>query len=182
MSNSEATNYITDEVRALIGKWSQPVVACDVVERGALRRFTQAIMDPDPLYWDDDYAAQTRFGGVVAPPFLPLHAFRQEPGSPDPLDAAKNNPDYDGAGMGMAQRLGLPEVPIPLKRLLNGGNDLEVYALAKPGDRIHAVSRYKDIYQKEGRSGTMVFVIIETEYYNQSGQLLLVGRQTLIWR
>jgi acyl dehydratase len=178
----ETFNYVTDDVRAFIGVESAPVTAHDPVELGAIRRHCQAIMDDDPLYWDEEYAAQTVFGGVVAPPLFPLHAFRRAPGTPDPLEAALDDPDYDGAGQGLAARLGLPAVPIKLKRMLNGGNDVEVRALARPGDRIVARSRYRDIYQKEGKSGPLVFVVVETSYGTELGEELLVSRQTQVWR
>lgn len=78
--------------------------------------------------------------------------------------------------------LGLPPVPIPLPRILNGGNQVEVYQLARPGDRIRAKSKYVDIYQKEGRSGTLVFALIETVYVNQQGETLLKAVQTNVIR
>ena len=62
---------VTDEHRALIGKKGEPVTGWEVIERGALRRFVQAIMDSDPIYWDEEYARNTRYGGVVTPPLFP---------------------------------------------------------------------------------------------------------------
>ena len=41
------------------------------VERGKIREFADAIGDPNPLYRDPDYAAKTKYGGIVAlPSFL----------------------------------------------------------------------------------------------------------------
>jgi acyl dehydratase len=177
-----AVNHVTDEVRAFIGRESETIVATDEVELGAVRRFAQAIMDEDPNYWDAGVASASRFGGLITPPLYPLHAFRRASGTPDPLAAAAADPDYDGAGQGLAGRLGLPPLPLGLKRMLNGGNDVEIYALARSGDRIRARSRYLDIYQKEGRSGPLVFVIIETTYETTEGARLLVSRQTQVWR
>ncbi len=175
-------NYLTDEVLALIGVESEPIHAYDAVEHGAIRRHCQAIMDDDPMYWDDEQAANGRYGGVVAPPLFPLHAIRRPPGTPDPLDQATEDPDYDGAGQGLSARLGLPRLPLKLNRMLNGGNDVEVLALARPGDRIVARSRYKDVFQKEGKSGPLVFVIVETTYSTADGHALLISRQTQVWR
>jgi acyl dehydratase len=78
---------------------------------------------------------------------------------------------------------GLPPVPLPtLPRLLNGGNEVEFYQLPKLGDRITARAKYLDIYEKTGRSGTMIFILIETRYTNQKDELLMVSRVTLIRR
>ena len=76
--------YVTDEVRALIGAESEEQVACDTVERGSIRRMTQAIMDDDRLYWDDVYADGTRYDGIVAPPLFPVHMFQRAPGALTP--------------------------------------------------------------------------------------------------
>ena len=175
-----SVNYVTDEVKKLIGYQTDWVDACDDVERGAIRRFHQAVMDNDATYWDDKVAAGTKYGGVVAPPLFPLHAHRRPPGTPDPLDRVSGDPDFDGVTRDFG--LGLPPIPIPLPRLLNGGNQVEVYQLARPGDRIRAKSKYVDIYQKEGRSGTLVFILVETIYGNQKGETLLKSLQTHILR
>jgi hypothetical protein len=37
--------------------------------------------------------------------------------------------------------------------MLNGGHDVEVDALVRPGDRIIARSRCRDIYHKGGKTG-----------------------------
>jgi len=174
------TNYITDEVKALIGLESEWVEAPDPVERSEIRRHVQAVMDDDPLYWDEQEAATTRYGGVVAPPLFPLHALRPAAGAPDPLARAATDPDFDGSVRGMMK--GLKPLPIPLPRVLNGGNQVEIYQLAKPGEKIKVRSKYLDIYQKDGRSGTLVFLITETLYKNERDELLLKAVQTRIIR
>ncbi len=180
MGESQAhPDYITPEIRALIGARAE-MEAWDEVERGAIRRFVQAVMDPDPVYWDEEYARTTRYGGVVAPPMYPMYGFRFPPNTPDPLDEARHNPHCHGGSF--MPRFGLPEPPVPLQRVLNGGNDVEFLALDRPGDRLRAHSMIEDIYQKNGRSGPMVFIRMKIVISNQHGQVLLVNRQTSIRR
>ena len=174
------TNYITSEVKKLIGYETEWVEAYDPVEQGAIRRFYQAVMDDDPAYWDPASPGAKRYGGVVAPPMFPLHAFRRPPGTPDPLSRVAGDPNFDGVTRDFG--LGLPPVPVPLPRLLNGGNEVEVYRLARPGERIRAKSRYVDIYQKEGKSGSLVFILVETVYATQEGATLLKSVQSHILR
>ena len=173
-------DYITDDVKAMIGLESDWVEACDPVETGAVRRFTQALMDTDPIYGDAAAAAATKYGGIVAPPLFALHALRPAFGSPDTLDRFRDDPDYDGSLRGAMQ--GLPPLPIPLHRVLNGGNEVEVYRLPRAGERIRIRSKYLDIYQKEGKSGPMVFLITETTYANEHGDVLIKSLQTRIIR
>ncbi len=66
---AERKSALTDEIRALIGVTAERVAAnLWGIEREDLRRFTQAIMDPDPRYWDEAFARSTKFGGIVSPP------------------------------------------------------------------------------------------------------------------
>lgn len=62
------TNYITDEVRSLIGMESAPVETTHPVEASETRRFHQATMDEAPRYWDANWARQSRYGTLVAHP------------------------------------------------------------------------------------------------------------------
>ena len=61
-----ANKYVTDEVRKQIGMQSEARVV--EVERGAIRRFAEAIGDPNPLFNDEAASRKTRFGGMIAPP------------------------------------------------------------------------------------------------------------------
>lgn len=173
-------NYITDEVKSYIGMESEWVECSDVVERGQVRRHFQAIMDPDPAYWDDERARKTKFGEVVAPPLFPIHALRPVPGGADPFETAATDPDFDGSSRGPVK--GLPLPPIPLVRVLNGGNQVELYQQAKLGEKVFFKSRYTDVYQKEGRTGTMVFLFTETTYKNEKDEILMKATQTRIMR
>src|SRR5262245_31941544 len=174
-------SYITPEIKALIGREGEPQICWEPVERSEVRRFVQAVMDDDLIFWNDAHAHTTRYGGVVAPPLFPLFATRCPPDSPDPLATTASDPDFDGF-VGMLST-GLPPVPLPmLPRLLNGGNEVEFYQLARLGDRITARAKYLDIYEKTGRSGTMVFIVVETRYTNQHNELVMISRLTLIRR
>ncbi len=178
---AQQQNYITPEVQALMDTEAGPFAAWDPVERGAVRRFAQAIMDDDPVYWDDEYAASTRYGRVIAPPLFPMYAFRRAPGTPDPLNGAAD-PDFDGAVDNFVVWFGLPPLPINLRRLLNGGNRVRFSRYAEIGDRVSATSRYVSVTQKQGKDGPIVFVVIEVTFRNQRDDVLATCEQTLIWR
>ncbi len=151
-------------------------------DKDAIRRFVQAIMDRDPSYFDEDAARATKYGVVVAPPLYPVHAFRQAAGTPDPLDSLAADPDADGTAGSDAMGFGLPPIPSPFKRLLNGGNQIEFFRCLRVGERAVARPRYAEVSLKQGRSGALLMVVIETEFITAEGERLLINRQSLIWR
>lgn len=73
-----AQSLITDEIQAWIGReatpWTIDVTTLDV------KRFAVASDDPNPLYYDEDAAKQSRYGGLIAPP-LCLHRASHGSGS-----------------------------------------------------------------------------------------------------
>ena len=38
------------------------------VEKGAIKKYADAVDDHNPLYWDDEYAKNSRYGSIIAPP------------------------------------------------------------------------------------------------------------------
>jgi acyl dehydratase len=173
--------YITDQMRALIGVPGPRLTASHPLGPDELRRFVQAVMEDNPVHWDEQVASDSRYGAVVATPLWPMHAIHRAPGTPDPLERLWDDPEWDGtdlaAGLG-----GLPPLDVPLKRVLNGGTEAEFFRLARVGDRITAQSRYVDMTEREGRSGPMVLVVVETTYTNQDDDVLVRSRMTVIMR
>ena len=52
-----------------VGQCSEPVK--NLVERGAVKKFAEAIADPNPLYVDEASAKRSRHGRLLAPPTFP---------------------------------------------------------------------------------------------------------------
>lgn len=174
---------ISDEIRALIGQRSEPLTAHAPISEDSLRRFIQAVMEDNPVHWDEEAAQESRYDAVVGTPLFPMHAFRRAPGTPDPLEALKDDPELDGIFAGRSTMGGLPPVDLPLKRLLNGGTEAEFFQLAKVGDVVTSQSEYLDITEREGRDGSpMVIVRVATTYTNQDGDVLAVITNSAIRR
>jgi len=165
---------------AYLGTVSPVQLACDAVERGAVRRYAQAIMDEDPIF-DQACTDNARYGGPVAPPLYPVHIIRRAFGTPDPIQLNAANPAFDGLGPTAAQ--GLPEIE-PLKgyALLNGGTEIEFFRYARHDERVTLQSRYADISLRQTSKGPMIVVVIESEYRNEAGELLVIARRTLLRR
>ena len=172
-------SILPEAAKAYVGLQSEKQVACDPVERGAVRRYAQAVMDEDAIYWAP-CEKNARYGGPVAPPIFPTHMLRRTFGAPDPLQQHARDPGYDGTS-GMSQ--GLPKIePLNALALLNGGSELEFYRYARHGETVTVQSRYASITEKETSKGPMIFVVIESDYCNGDGELLVRARRTIIRR
>ena len=180
----ETQSVLTPEVKAMIGVRGEIVEAWGVVDPEYLRRFSQALMDPDPRYWDQEFAESTQYGEIITPPIMVSYmASRTRPDQEDPITRAfAEDPMSDGVGR--VERHGaLPAVPTHLVRVLNAGNELEVYKYPSIGDKIYFQNRYTDIRERVGRDGRPFLIITtETTYKNQNEDLLCITRASTIRR
>ena len=65
---------------------------------------------------------------------------------------------------------------------MDGGIEIEFFVPIRVGDTLTARSKIVDIYQKEGRSGPLIFVVRETRYTNQHNALVLIEKGASILR
>ncbi|OLC25911.1 MAG: hypothetical protein AUJ02_10045 [Chloroflexi bacterium 13_1_40CM_3_65_12] len=137
-----ATTSAVDRLRSRIGHTVAPISA--TVEAGHLKRFTEAIGDPNPR-WNTE-----------APPTY-LVAL---------VPASMHLAEAEEYGKGW----------------LNGGNRFEYVEPVRVGDRITATARVADVYEKTGSSGSLLFIIFETDYVNQHGRTVARLRGTAIRR
>lgn len=172
-------SILPESVQAYIGMETTEV-ACEVVERGAVRRYAQAVMDEDPIY-REPCAANARCGGPVAPALYPMYMINwRQFGDADSVQRHAQNPHFDGTA-GLLR--GLPEIE-PLKHLavLNGGSEIEFYRYARHGETVKLRSRYADIVEKQTSKGPMVIVTSENDYLTGDGELLLRVRRSSLRR
>ena len=158
-------SLIPPEIMALVGR--ERVFSCSQeLGKAAIRRFAAAIGDRNHLYWDEEFARNSRYGGVIAPPTF-IFELNHNIGAELAQD-----------GLGVEEI----EARFPLGTLFRGGNEYEIFQPARPDDVITIRRKVADIYQKPGRRGTLVFVISEISYVNQRGELLGVNRESFIFR
>jgi acyl dehydratase len=148
----------------LIGRVS--IHSYDVTKKD-IRRYAQAIDDPNPLYWNEDYAGCSRWGGIIAPPlFCHSLAFSDVP-------ANQLRPD------GLPMEL---DIPLPVTRTIGGASSFEVLEPVRPGDVITVEKTIKDINKKLGKSGELFFVLLCTTFVNQHARVVARENATFIQR
>ena len=157
---------LSDELKGFIGRVAPPIVR--EVEKGAVRRYADAVENSNPLYDDEEYAARSRYTGIIAPPGFwgwPMKPVAASTGLPDivsDLQKALNN-------------AGFP-------RILDGGISYEFFISVRAGDIIVASPKVENITEKQGKSGAMMICNFETTYLNQDGELVAKAYQTFIAR
>jgi hypothetical protein len=168
--------YVTDEMRAALGKEygeqiSYPIAASDI------RKWAMAIYYPDEpprLFWDEEYAATTKWGGIVAPeefnPFgwisaSPRPTFGRSSGDGQGAPDVENNVGVAGPG---------------LEHMLNGGMEVEYGVRMRPGDVIRSITSLTSYSEREGRLGLMLFTISESRWTNQDKELVKKTSSILI--
>jgi acyl dehydratase len=140
--------------KSLTGRESEPVV--HEVEKGMIRRFAEALGDPNPIYVDEEAARAAGFAGLVAPPTFPAVL-------------AVNDRFRHSLDLGT-------------RSLLLGEQQLEYGRPVVAGDRITVRSRVAEVQEKAGPSGPMDVIVIEDEARGADGEVVFRSRETFILR
>jgi len=153
---------VPDELKQYIGKIDPPHVR--EVERGSIRRYAEAVGDNNPLYYDEEYAAESRYGCIIAPPGFFGWSIK----------AATTSEGIIGLMTAM--------IEAGYAGILDGGMSYEFFLPLRVGDTLVASPRVKDVNAKEGKSGTMMVCQFEVTYMNQNADIVAKASQTLIGR
>jgi acyl dehydratase len=62
----------------------------------------------------------------------------------------------------------------------DAGKDIEFGAPIRPGDLLSVRSTVHDVYEKTGRSGNMVFLVLRSEIHNQRGEMVAIVDQRMM--
>ncbi|MFB7140828.1 MaoC family dehydratase N-terminal domain-containing protein [Gottfriedia sp. NPDC056225] len=136
--------------QAFIGKRSKHVK--NIVERGAVKKFAEAIGDLHPIYIDEDYGMKSRYGQNIAPPTFP-RVF-----------------DY-----GKIENFNLPNVG-----LIHGEQTFEYKRPLLVGETINCYTEIKDYYEKRGGQGYMGFLVLSDHGEDQSGNSIFSAKSVVI--
>ena len=157
--------YVSEEAWRNLGR--EQVSVSDPVSPRQIKEYLAGTGDWHPLHRDPEYAEGTAYGGIVAPPLFFLAACREVV----PEDRLGEDGQYRDFG-----------VPGVHGRSLAAGQEYELFAPVRVGDVITTREKVADIQEKNGRSGKLVLVTLETEFENQRGERLASARQTYIFR
>ncbi|MDE0824047.1 MAG: MaoC family dehydratase N-terminal domain-containing protein [Dehalococcoidia bacterium] len=154
---------LLDTLKKTVG---QEVVfqAPEEIGRSAFRQYALAIGDFNPMYSDPEFAQSHGLRNVMAPPTLICDTWQYIDG------------DMDDRG-GLIGRGALGEL-----NGLRAGNEYEFFQPIHSDDVITARWTVKDIYERTGRSGSLIFQVVEANFYNQREELLARNTETMFYR
>ena len=136
--------------KEFVGLSSEPVR--NLVERGAVRRFAEAIAGLSPLYVDEEAATSSRYGSLLAPPTFP-RTF-----------------DY-----GRIEGLELPPAG-----LIHGEFRISYERPLLVGDEVMCRMRLKDSYDKKGRRGLLGFLVFERTGKSSDGRCVFTTNDIVV--
>ncbi len=149
-------SLIPKEALAMIGRQVGPGEPSSV-EKEAIRRFSEAIIEDASKFFEGEQRRPGVSQRAVAPLTFPLYNCR-------------SGIDRDFT------------IPLPVPRRIRGSDEFQFLAPVHSGDEIRATTKILDIYEREGGTGKMVFIVTETIYVNQKGETVMVNRATVIRR
>jgi len=159
MAEAATEPLITDEMRAEIGKESEPWT-CEV-DKTAVRMFARSVGHTDPVYYDEAAAKAAGYRSLPCPPgYLGTPLF-------DPRTSDATFGGRRGAGPG-------PQPSRPLTRILNGGTEVELFDDICAGDVLTAISHLAALEERKGGIGEMLISTSKTVYKNQSGKVVAI--------
>ena len=147
------------------------------VEASHILMFARSVGDANPIYYDEEHAAGTEVGHIIAPPTFPQSSAQFDPdyflrpkvGEPwfgsgkEPTGIKKSGGSGGGGGGGGGG--------------LHAEQHFEYHRHLKPGDVLTAEVKPGKTWEKEGkRSGKLVFSETVTEYRDQDGELVITAR------
>ena len=73
-------------------------------------------------------------------------------------------------------------VNLPLKRVMAGGTKINIFKNIYPGDKLTGISKIKNLYEKKGKSGLLIFMIKQFSVSDQFQLKVYEETQTVIYR
>lgn len=157
---------ITDEavavLRGRIGSKGPMSPPSDPYSRDMIHRYLASIGDDNPLWFDESYAAKSRWGGVIAPPrFLVC-------GSPGDATTDMQPPEE-------------PDDPLQGVFAMVSGTRMVFHHPVRLGDRLRAQTEAHDVVErKSSMAGRSLELVNKTTYYNQHDEEVAVVYASVI--
>lgn len=147
---------ISDEAKSWIGRSAEPFLV--EISRRDIVKYSIATEQKQEKYLKGDEAPPMFMFGALRP-LVPMDELGPDGIPPDSF---------------------LPE--LPLKRVMAGGTKMQFHRPVKPGDKLIATRSLHDLYEKQGKTGPLIFAVYNLSVENEDGELVMEEKQTRILR
>lgn len=124
----------------------------NTIERGAVRKFAEAIGDLSPIYLDEQVGADSRYKNNIAPPTFPVTFNAGE----------------------------IAGINLPSKGLIHGKQIYKYNRPLYIGEDVYCWMEVKNYYEKTGNFGKMGFLVIVKYGEDATGELLFTEERIVI--
>jgi acyl dehydratase len=146
-----------------------PAPAPDEVNLPMIRHWVDAIDDQNPVYLDAEFAAKTRFGGIVAPPAMLQTWTMGRPQIQGIAERGGANSDGEMRLLGLLDKAGYTSI-------VATNSELEFERYLRLGDRLQSSTVFESVSdEKTTARGRGYFVTWVTTYVDADEKI--VGRQ-----
>lgn len=139
-------------VEPFIGKCG-PLIPQEI-EKGSIRKFAIATCETNPIYYDEDYAKNSDYKRIIAPPTF-----------------------YRTLNYG-----DIPGFDLPRRGRVHAEQEYKFYKHFGVGDVVYCQNKIVKTYEKQGRSGFMLFVVFEHAVYDKQGNPYCIGLNTTLFK
>lgn len=137
-------------IKELIGKQSEPVK--NTVERGAVKKFAQAIGDPAPIYINEAAGRNSKYKRNIAPSTFPV--------------------TFDFGS--------ISELKLPNKGLIHGEQSFHYKRPLLVGEDVYCHMEIKDYVEKKGSNGYLGFLILNQYGMDTNDELIFKEKRMII--
>ncbi|HYB36589.1 MAG TPA: MaoC family dehydratase N-terminal domain-containing protein [Mycobacterium sp.] len=153
-----------EDALRMVGVTTEPRTAGTVISAARIQLFAALVRDPNPSYWDAEFAWKT-WGGLLAPPAMLMSWLIPPPWLP--------------TGEQRVASIAL-RVPLPGTTFVNAANDAEFLLPIVEGDRLTVVEEVVSVSpEKQTRLGVGHFVETLDTYTRQDSAVVARNRNTL---
>jgi hypothetical protein len=151
----EAEEGLPPDLPSPFDQSGPPYVAAVSLDSNNIRKYALSIMDDNPLFIDPSYGKHTKYGSQLAPP---------------PILALVRYPSVHGA---------IRTGGYPVANFFSGAA-WEYFDVIRMGSRFNSSKVTKDIFEKPGSRGNLIFLISDVRYWDFHGDLIAKSYGTQI--
>lgn len=141
-----------ERVEPFIGKCG-PLIRQEI-EKGEIKKFALATCETNPIYFDEEYAKNTEYKRIIAPPTF-----------------------YRTLQFG-----DIPDFDLPRRGRVHAEQEYKYFKPVGAGDVVYCQNKIVKTYEKQGRSGFMLFVVFEHAVYDEFGNPYCIGLITSLFK